>query len=165
MSRAEIVNARRASVALLVVCLALTAGCATRLRNRELEAVAKDWSMVIRASQVIPVYPLTEDLQPGDIFLVQVPIDRQQEIYKRRGFLPLDNRMRRVDPGGYAGFYRKSFAVGEDEKTPVPKHWLKPGEENAWDLAPKATLTGLPVGKGYGVASGFPSGPIEGLSR
>src|SRR5262245_36848936 len=103
-------NARAASSVALIVCLALTVGCATKLRNKELEAVAKDWSMVIRASQVIPVYPLTEDLQPGDVFLVQVPIDRQQEVYRQRGFLPLDNLVLRVNPGGYPTFYRKSFA-------------------------------------------------------
>ena len=42
--------------------------------------------MTIRGSQVIPVYPLTEDLQPGDIFLVQVPIDQQQKLYEEERF-------------------------------------------------------------------------------
>jgi hypothetical protein len=32
--------------------------------------------MTIRASQVVPVYPLTEDLQPGEVFLVQLPVGR-----------------------------------------------------------------------------------------
>ena len=39
----------------------LITSCATDLRNKELEKVAKDWSLVIRASQVIPVsasYPI-----------------------------------------------------------------------------------------------------------
>src|SRR4051812_48669153 len=83
----------------------LVAGCTTTAtKNKQLEAVAKDWSMTIRASQVVPVYPLTEDLQPGDVFLVQLPVDRQQEAYKQKGFLPLDNLIARLRPAGYLGF-------------------------------------------------------------
>lgn len=121
--------------------IVLTAfGCSsTQLMNKELARVAKDWSLVIRASQVIPVYPLTEDLQPGDIFLVQVPIDRQQEIYARRGFLPLDNMIQRINPTGYTKFYGKSFGAGEPGK-PLPKHWLTPGKPEAWSVAPNASF-------------------------
>jgi hypothetical protein len=154
-------NARASFSIVLVLSLALTAGCATKLRNQELEAVAKDWSMVIRASQVIPVYPLTEDLQPGDVFLVQVPIDRQQVLYRQRGFLPLDNLVRRVNPGGYLPFYLRSFAVGDD-KTPLPKTWLKPGEDDAWRFAPKATFPSYSFsvrsGGGFNVAL-----PVQGV--
>ncbi len=154
-------KARAASSVTWVLCLVLTVGCATRLRNQELEAVAKDWSMVIRASQVIPVYPLTEDLQPGDVFLVQVPIDRQQKVYRQRGFLPLDNLVLRINPGGYLPFYRQSFAVGDDQ-TPLPKHWLKPGAENAWGTAPKATFPSYSFsvrsGGGFNVAV-----PVQGV--
>jgi hypothetical protein len=144
-----------------LLCLALTVGCATKLRNQELEAVARDWSLVIRASQVIPVYPLTEDLQPGDIFLVQVPIDRQQEVYRQRGFLPLDNLVLRVNPRGYQPFYQKSFAVGDDD-TPLPRHWLRPGADNAWGTAPKATFPSYSFsvrsGGGFNVAV-----PVQGV--
>ena len=69
----------------------LVTGCNSlpRSKDQELEQVAKDWSMTIRASQVIPVYPLTEDLQPGDVFLVQVPVEQQQQVYKEKGFLDI----------------------------------------------------------------------------
>jgi hypothetical protein len=50
-----------------------------------MEDVARDWSVVIRASQVVPVYPLTEDVQPGDIFLAQTPIDKQVKLCGHRG--------------------------------------------------------------------------------
>ena len=71
------------------ILLALAAsGCARAVSDRELQRVARDWSMVIRASQIVPVYPLTEDLQPGDIFLVQVTVDEQAKTYRERGFLP-----------------------------------------------------------------------------
>jgi len=42
-------------------------GCASS--ETQVQKAAKDWCMTIRGSQVIPVYPLTEDIQPGDIFL------------------------------------------------------------------------------------------------
>jgi hypothetical protein len=121
------------------VMLVIATACASQMRNRELEQVAKDWSMVIRASQVIPVYPLTEDLQPGDVFLVQVPIDRQQEIYAQRGFLPLDNMIDRIDPKGYKKFYEKSFGASDGDIS-LPKHWLAPGKLEAWSVAPNASF-------------------------
>ena len=61
--------------------------------------------MTIRASQVLPVYPLSEDLQPGDVFLVQMPIDKQHVQYQEQGFLPLDNHIKRLNPSGYKEFY------------------------------------------------------------
>lgn len=120
--------------------LLLSAGCAAQLRNRDLERIAKDWSTVIRASQVIPVYPLTEDLQPGDIFLVQVPVDEQEKIYKERGFLPFDNMIHRLNPTGYRTFYSRSFEVGEPAR-PLPKQWLAPTDGTLpWSSSPRATF-------------------------
>src|ERR1041384_5057878 len=89
-----------------------TAGCALD-KQQELEKVAKDWCATIRASQVMPVYPLTQDIQPGDLFLVQLPIDKQQEVWKQKGSLPLDNHLGRLDPRGYKDFYAKSFPPRE----------------------------------------------------
>jgi len=124
---------------IMLTIIAICSGCSTLSKQNELERVAKDWSMTIRASQIIPVYPLTEDLQPGDVFLVQVPIDRQQEIYKQKGFLPLDNLIGRVNPGGYKGFYENSFFTKDDFK--LPKDWLLPNsKEQAWLAAPNASF-------------------------
>ena len=50
---------------LFLLAVQLLAGCATQtMSGDQLARVAKDWSLGIRASQVIPVYPLTEDVQP-----------------------------------------------------------------------------------------------------
>lgn len=121
-----------------VVLLTVLGGCQTS-KQTQLEAVAKDWSSVIRASQVIPVYPLTEDLQPGDVFLVQVPIDHQQAVYRQRGFLPLDNHIARLNPDGYEAFYGHSFLVGGAGK-PLPVSYLNPGGDKtqAWIASPQA---------------------------
>lgn len=125
-------------LSIMVTIMAMFSGCLFS-KQGELERVAKDWSMTIRASQIIPVYPLTEDLQPGDVFLVQVPIDRQQEVYKQKGFLPLDNLIARVNPGGYKGFYENSFFTRDDFK--LPKDWLLPNsKEKAWLPAPNASF-------------------------
>jgi len=126
---------------LLALFLAVTvalAGCIPS-RKSQLESVARNWCMIIRAGQVIPVYPLTEDLQPGDMFLVQVPIDRQQSLYEKKGFLPLDNLIARLNPTGYARFYESSFGVGSDSKR-LPEFWLSPGQETAWTQAPQASF-------------------------
>ncbi len=99
---------RRLPVALLPAALLLGA-CRTPSREQELERVAKDWCQAIRASQVMPVYPLTQDVHPGDVFLVRTPIDQQQAEWRTRGYLPLDNHLARLDPTGYAAFYQRSF--------------------------------------------------------
>src|SRR5713226_803856 len=109
--RIIIMNAKP-SLRILTLFLAttlFTGCCATK--KCQLEHIARDWCMTIRGSQVIPVYPLTEDIQPGDIFLVQVPIDKQQQLYKLNGFLALDNHLDRLNPTGYDRFYDHSFIV------------------------------------------------------
>jgi hypothetical protein len=124
----------------IVTVLASLSGCACNNVQRELERVAKDWSMVIRASQVIPVYPLTEDLQPGDVFLVQQTVDNQHAEYKKRGFLPLDNMIWRINPANYEQFYRQSFGVGGEGKA-LPQYFMRPSDAAApWSAAPNASF-------------------------
>lgn len=107
----------------------LTTGCdTTKAKSRQLARVAKDWSLVVRASQVIPVYPLTEDLQPGDIFLVQTREENQVEIYEEKGFLPLDQLIARLQPTNYQHFYLDSYAIGTNVNTPY--HWKFPADTN-----------------------------------
>src|SRR5260370_25526629 len=83
--------------AIAMLIATLLGGCCTG-KQTQLEKAAKDWCATIRASQVIPVYPLTEDIQPGDIFLVQVPVDKQQRVFEQKGYLPLDNHLDRLNP-------------------------------------------------------------------
>jgi hypothetical protein len=145
----------------LLVALVAASGCARGLSDRELQRVARDWSMVIRASQILPVYPLTEDLQPGDIFLVQVTVEDQAKTYRERGFLPLDNLIVRLDPRGYETFYRQSFEAGGAEH-PLPKFWLEPGKPASWTLAPNASFPTYSFsarrGGGFNVAL-----PVQGI--
>lgn len=142
-----------------LLALQLCSGCASELRNIELQRVAKDWSLVIRASQIIPVYPLTEDLQPGDIFLVQRPIDKQHELYDERGFLPLENLIHRVNPRGYQAFYENSLGLGGDTQ-PIPKRWLT--NQQPWAQAPIASFPtysfSVRSGSGFSLAL-----PVQGV--
>lgn len=117
---------------------AALAGCSSMPQQERLENVAKEWAMTIRASQVIPVYPLTEDLMPGDVFLVQVPVDEQQKLYEQDGFLALDNLVARLHPSGYAAFYGRSFLAPGATPT-LPRDWLAPaGGAAPWSQAPNA---------------------------
>jgi hypothetical protein len=70
------------------------------------------------------VYPLTEDVQPGDIFLVTTPIGQEAAQYTRRGFLPLDQHLGRLHDLDFSGFYQKSFGVADHSDT--PHHWQFP---------------------------------------
>lgn len=97
-------------------------GCASHLKQRELERVAKDWALTIRASQVIPVYPLTADMQPGDIFLVQTPISKETATYLEKGFLALDLLYARLNlKTEYERFYKESYWEGNFSKIPFER--------------------------------------------
>src|SRR5512144_2363603 len=103
-----------------VLVLLLTSCCAAS-REEQLASVAKDWALVIRASQVLPVYPLTEDLQPGDVFLVTTPLGQEASLYSSRGFLPLDQHLVRLQSLDFQTFYQRSYNVGTNSNTPY--HW------------------------------------------
>jgi len=112
-----------------LVCLGL-AGCnTTKSKGKQTARVAKDWSLVIRASQIIPVYPLTEDLLPGDVFVVQARIEDQVKLYEERGFLPLDQLLVRLQPTNYPSFYLGAYGIAGHTNT----LWWTPsfGQENA----------------------------------
>lgn len=133
-------------------------------REIELADVAKSWCQTIRASQVIPVYPLTEDLQPGDVFLVETTVDAQAEEYKRKGYLGLDQHIARLDPDGYSDFYDHSVFVGADATTvpKLPAHWMRVTGANAdakaWDGAPRVAFPtySFEVGSGAGANIAVP---------
>ena len=85
------------------------------------------------------MYPLTEDLKPGDVFLVTTPIQRQAEQYEQRGFLPLDQHLVRLQGLDFKTFYSESFGTRDHPDTPA--HWQFPSEEKyGWDLAPNAAF-------------------------
>lgn len=112
----------RATLLIAAACAAV-AGCSTtRMSGDQLARVAKDWALGIRASQVIPVYPLTEDLQPGDVFLVQTTVEDQAKVYAEKGFLPLESLVTRLEPKGFEQFYRGWPGVVEGAKAP-PRPW------------------------------------------
>ncbi len=129
-------NAFRGAAGLLALSAALAGGglggCGTAARRAALEDTTRDWFATLRAAQVLPVSPLTEDLVPGDVFLVTVPMQRQHELYEREGRVPLDLAGTRlpVPEGGFAAFYadrywRGSFDAGPfdrpaDAEDPVP---------------------------------------------
>lgn len=135
-------------------------GCASK--ERQLSAVARDWCMTIRASQVIPVYPMTEDLQPGDVFLVQQTVNDQHKAYSQRGFLPLENHLTRVNPTGYPSSYSQSFYQESDGSPVMPRFWLKPGEQAAFAPAPGAAFPAytFAVSSGQGFSAAL---PIQGV--
>lgn len=105
------------------VMFALLGCSAAQRRQTQLARVANDWAMTIRASQVIPVYPLTEDLQPGDVFLVPVTIHDQPKQYRENGFLPLDQLITRLQTSTefdafYADAYLRGYATGRPHVRP-----------------------------------------------
>lgn len=123
----------------------LLSGCATqKMSGDQLARVAKDWSLSIRASQVIPVYPLTEDLLPGDVFLVQTPIEEEIKVYLAKGFLPLENLVTRLSPTGYARFYRGWPNVQDGDKAP-PRLWQFPKDDSPDSDFSRAPIAAFPT--------------------
>jgi hypothetical protein len=129
----------------LLLAVGMLSGCATqKMSGDQLARVAKDWSLSIRASQIIPVYPLTEDLQPGDVFLVQTPVEEQVKVYLAKGFLPLENLVTRLSPAGYARFYRGWPHVADGDKAP-PRPWQFPKDESPDSDFSRAPLAAFPT--------------------
>ena len=102
----------------LSILMVSTSGCAAYRARKHLEGVAKGWCETIRASQVIPVYPLTEDLLPGDVFLVQTTIESQANLYRKKGFLSLDDRRTRLKGIDYSNAYFDAYWKDEFGHTP-----------------------------------------------
>jgi hypothetical protein len=74
--------------------------------------VAKDWCLNIRASQVIPVYPLSEDVEVGDVYLVRTRLEEQVKVYEDEGFLPLENLVTRLPGLGIRGVLSRRISRG-----------------------------------------------------
>jgi len=131
------------AAAALILCLT---GCRSldQRRDEQLSRVARDWCLTIRASQVLPVYPLTEDLQVGDVFLVSTPIEEEVENLEKDGFLPLDNVIARVQPTGWQQFYNGAYGIADT--TVLPRQWQFPQPPptaaplTAWSTAPGAAF-------------------------
>ncbi|MFZ2278329.1 MAG: hypothetical protein WAW39_11040 [Prosthecobacter sp.] len=114
-------------------------------KQRDLERVARDWCLAIRASQVIPVYPLDEDVQVGDVFVVDTPIDKLKKYWNSRGYLPIDHRFGRFQPTGYSKYYLGQ-AYGVTEKSVLPAMWQSSRTPDKWVSEPSAFPT-IPVQK------------------
>lgn len=105
-----------AMLAIFLTLPLILPGCITsQERGRELARVAKDWCLSIRASQVIPVYPLTQDLMPGDVFLTSTPIGEEVQQFEEKGFLPLDQHMARLDIDDVSDGLHQFYAGRFDE--------------------------------------------------
>jgi hypothetical protein len=106
-------------------------GCVSS--QKELEAVNKDWNRLIRASHIYPIYPLTQDIQPGDIFLTDTHVE-DTKAWGKAGYLKFDRHITRLYPTNYAAFYERSFDTGIED---LPRLWLG---DNSWTNSPVAAF-------------------------
>src|SRR5690348_10524022 len=103
----------------LVTATLLFTGCVTE--NTQLESINKDWNLLIRASHIYPIYPLSEDLEPGDLFFVSTQID-DLSTWSTPGYIKLDRQIARLYPTNYPAFYAHSFVTAQND---LPHYWLK----------------------------------------
>lgn len=151
-------------VVIALAALWLCAACAitNRQRAQQLAQVAKDWCLTIRASQVLPVYPLTEDVQVGDVFLVSTPIGDEIRELESAGFLPLDNLIGRMQASGFAQFYNGAYQIANDSV--LPRQWQFPNPPRTtppltdWGTAPGAAFPSytFQVRQGAGASLALP---------
>ena len=114
---------------------AVIAGCSkTPADEGSLENINKDWNRLIRASHIYPVYPLSQDVQPGDVFLTLKHIEDTSD-WDEPGYLPFDQHLARLYPTGYVSFYTNSFGVGTAGS--VPRNWI---QGDNWSNAPAAAF-------------------------
>jgi len=129
--------------------------------SSQLARNAKDWALLIRASQIIPVYPLTEDIQPGDVFIVRTSIEEQIKVYESSGFLPMDNLLVRLPLTTYSQFYAGLYNT--ETNAQPPGIWQTfDGSTNNWASAPRAAFPSyaFTIKKGIGLNLAV---PIQGV--
>ncbi|AGW13940.1 hypothetical protein DGI_2182 [Megalodesulfovibrio gigas DSM 1382 = ATCC 19364] len=150
------------AVLLLGVALGLASGCA-QSRPAALHGVAKGWSETLRACQLIPVYPLTEDLRPGDVFLVETTAQHVQEDYRsgKLSFLPLDQHVVRLAMNAtiYPDMYRDHYFTCDFGKAPHnPAGAAAEGSEEKTLAAPRAAfpMFSFSVDRGSGLDLALP---------
>jgi len=128
-----------------VVLALLLTGCSLfspkKVVTQQLENVAKEWCLTMRASQVLCVYPLSEDVQVGDIYLVNSSIPNQVKQYTENGFLPFDMLLTRLQPVNYRAMYANAYAT-QDQWSNIPHQWQFPANAatNNWEAAPHAAF-------------------------
>lgn len=124
-----------AFAALIALSFFLTGCISAKDKQAQLERVAKDWCQVVRASQVLPVYPLTEDILPGDVFLTTTRIGTEAQLFADKGFLPLDNLTVRLPiEDALDDFYSKrEFTIPGGDAPHFPRH-------AEWEAMPRAAF-------------------------
>lgn len=103
-------------------------GCADQSIDKSLTGMQRDWNKTIRAAGVIPVYPMHQDLRPGDVFLIDVDIEDQQRYYKNNDYLPLPQHFKRleIDQKKYNAFYKAPVEVNPPVSEPPHPSSVKP---------------------------------------
>ncbi|HFQ5056838.1 TPA: hypothetical protein ACGU7J_002241 [Vibrio vulnificus] len=91
-----------------IIMLLSLQGCVSNDVQQQYEDVAKNWNFMVRASQVTPVYPLQEDLRPGDIFVTPLTMDSEIDSWRGDGYLTLNNVYARINltPQDYSAHYQ-----------------------------------------------------------
>jgi len=118
-------------VFILATSIMLVSGCHTE--QEDLTGVNKEWDKVIRASHIYPIYPLTEDLIPGDIFWVSKRINDSSQ-WNQPGYLALDRMIARIEVTNYTRFYSNEFSYGESV---IPKVFM---DAVNWSNSPGAAF-------------------------
>lgn len=147
------------AVSLSLLSVFMLSGCAIP-KDKLLENVAKEWSKTIRASQVIPVYPLREDITPGTVLLVPTSIKNQTTVYDQSGFLPIDHEITRLSTLDYQSYYQQGYWSGDFSKTPHQRPGLNnsEGSLNEVVIAPRAGFPtySFSIDRNTGIAAALP---------
>lgn len=111
------------------------------------------------------MYPLSEDVEVGDVYLVRTRLESQVKVYEEEGFLPLENLVTRLPVSGYTEFYRGGYLIDDDSNP--PRHWQCP--RNAPTTQPTAYISALRVAfptYGFSVSRGEGASiavPVQGV--
>ena len=75
---------------------------------------------------------MTEDLQPGDVFLVQHTVDEQHQAYTKSGFLAFENHVAAWIQAATTA-YGRSFYLDSEQGLIMPRTWLEPAKEHSFE--------------------------------
>jgi len=139
---------------ILISGMLATSACGT---SGQYKKVAKEWALSMRAQQMIPVYPISEDLRPGDVFLVSASAASEADRYESDGFLSLDDHRARLPGLNYTTFYTDGFFKNTYTAPAVP-----PAADQSPTPAPRVVFPSYTFTVKKGVAGGLGL-PVSGI--
>ena len=115
----------RLTIYILIVTVVVLLTSCSSIRSSQHEQyhnIARQWMLTLRSHQMIPAYPMTSQLQPGDILIHNSFLGSQEFMFGASGFLPFEEKFASLttelpqDSQSECAFPSFNFALNRDRE-------------------------------------------------